>query len=112
MQAPWIFSSTFLPFAGEPIDFMLEDRNQPIHGTFVDGIFHSRWADYGPDRVQSWRGSTDAAGAHPMGAAKAAPEGAFLATLMRLVRSWVTKSASAPIATSHRRSRRPATPGI
>jgi len=55
MQAPWIFSSTFLPYTGEPIDFLLEDRSEALHGAFVNGMFHTRWADYDADRVQSWR---------------------------------------------------------
>jgi len=49
------FSSTFLPYSGEPIDFQLEDREEPIHGTFDKGVFHSRWANYEVARVQSWR---------------------------------------------------------
>jgi hypothetical protein len=55
MSTKWNFSSTFLPYTGEPIDFQLEDREEPIHGTFANGTFHSRWADYDADRVQSWR---------------------------------------------------------
>jgi hypothetical protein len=51
----WFFSATFLPYTGEPIDFRLEDRETPISGTYVDGKFHSRWADFSPDRVLSWR---------------------------------------------------------
>jgi len=40
MQAPWIFSSTFLPYTSELIDFLLEDRSEPLDGTFGDGMFH------------------------------------------------------------------------
>jgi len=84
MQTPWIFSSTFLPYTGEPIDFMLEDRSQPIHGTFVNGVFHSRWADYGADRVQSWRGSHADRVAAPMEMPKAATPSVFITMLKRL----------------------------
>ena len=55
MTTPWVFSSTFLPYNGEPIDFLLEDREEPIHGTFEGSVFPSRWADYGAARVRSWR---------------------------------------------------------
>jgi hypothetical protein len=81
MQAPWIFSSTFLPYTGEPIDFMLEDRSQPIHGTFGDGAFHSRWADYDAQRVLSWR-VADPDLATPVAILAPAPAGAFV-TMMR-----------------------------
>jgi hypothetical protein len=84
MQAPWIYSSTFLPYTGEPIDFLLEDRSQPMHGTFVDGMFHSRWADYAADRVQSWRGSDSDPSAGPLDIPKIATTGIWVAVLKRL----------------------------
>jgi hypothetical protein len=55
MATQWIFSATYLPHGGESIDFRLDDREEPIHGTFADGSFHSRWADYPVDRVRAWR---------------------------------------------------------
>ncbi|MEO8742408.1 MAG: hypothetical protein ABI365_04365 [Lysobacteraceae bacterium] len=55
MQDQWIYSSSFVPYTGEPIEFRLEEREQPISGTFADDAFHSRWADYGRSRVGSWR---------------------------------------------------------
>jgi hypothetical protein len=55
MQNQWIYSSTFLPFTGEPIEFRLEEREQAIPGTFIDGVFHSQWAHYGRNSVGSWR---------------------------------------------------------
>jgi len=85
MQTKWIFSSTFLPYTGEPIEFMLEDRNQPIHGTFADGIFHSRWADYDADRVASWRGSDGDPSAEPI-KLSTDTKGRFVTTLKRLAR--------------------------
>lgn len=84
MQAQWIYSSTFLPYTGEPIEFMLEDRQQPIHGIFANGLFHSRWADYDADRVQSWRESDDDPSAAPIAIPKAALTDAFIATFKRL----------------------------
>jgi hypothetical protein len=35
------FSSAFLPYTGESIEFLLEEREQPIHGTFAK---HDIWA--------------------------------------------------------------------
>lgn len=55
MQDQWNYSSSFLPYTGEPIEFRLEEREQPLHGIFADGVFHSRWANYGTDSVGSWR---------------------------------------------------------
>jgi len=85
MQAKWIFSSTFLPYTGEPIEFMLEERNQPIHGTFSNGVFHSRWADYDADRVASWRGSDGDPSAEPI-KLSTVTKGRFVTTLKRLAR--------------------------
>lgn len=84
MQTPWIPSSTFLPYTGDPIDFLLEDREQPIRGVFADGGFHSRWADYDTCRVTSWRAS---GGDPPEATAvpKAAPTDALIAMLKRLI---------------------------
>ena len=84
MQDKWVFSSTFLPYTGEPIEFMLEDRNQSIHGTFADGAFHSRWADYDVDRVQSWRESDGDPSSEAMEMPVVAREGGFITTLLRL----------------------------
>lgn len=55
MHDPWIYSASSQPNAGEPIEFRLDEREQPICGTFADDAFHSRWADYGRSRVGSWR---------------------------------------------------------
>ncbi len=97
MQTKWVFSTTFLPYTGEPIEFLLEDRKQSIHGTFANGIFHSRWADYDADRVQSWRG----AGGDPAAEAIAIPEvaraGTFMTTLKRLTKVLSRNRNAAPI---------------
>jgi hypothetical protein len=57
MRSKWIFSSTLLPHPKETVEFLIEEREQSIHGTFANGVFHSRWADYDSRRVASWRGS-------------------------------------------------------
>jgi hypothetical protein len=84
MQAKWIFSSTFLPYTGEPIDFLLEDRSEPIHGTFDNGIFHSRWANYSASRVQSWRGADGAGSVAPIEKANSVEAGALVTMMKRL----------------------------
>jgi hypothetical protein len=68
METQWIFSSTFLPGAGEAIEFLLEEREQPMHGTFANGAFHSSWADYDSSRVGSWRVLQDDPSASPTAA--------------------------------------------
>ena len=105
MQAPWIFSSTFLPYTGEPIDFLLKDRSEPLHGTFGNGMFHSRWADYGADRVQSWRGSDADQVVAPMGMPKVATAGAFITTWRRLTSAVSGRRSAVPTVSPHRHSR-------
>lgn len=103
MQEKWIFSSTFLPYTGEPIEFMLEDRKQPIHGTFANGAFHSRWADYDVDRVASWRGSDGDPSAEPIKLSTAST-GRFIATLKRLARVLAGRGAPIALPLSHART--------
>ncbi len=103
MQAKWIFSSTFLPCTGEPIDFLLEDRSEPLHGTFDNGIFHSRWADYSANRVQSWRGSDGAGTSSPIATPKAAKVGAFVAMMKRFSNALPGRSKAIPIQPHSRR---------
>jgi hypothetical protein len=105
MQAPWIFSSTFLPHIGEPIDFLLDDRSQPIHGTFLDGVFHSRWADYGTDRVSSWRGSDPDLPAPSIEPPVAIRKTTLLATLRRIANGNFGPFAADPIVVARRRPR-------
>lgn len=98
MQSQWIFSSTFLPYTGEPIEFMLEEREQPIHGTFADGLFHSRWADYAADRVASWRGADrDPSAVAPIAIPKLVQAGAFATTMKRLANVLSGRSNVTPI---------------
>lgn len=111
MQAQWIFSSTFLPYTGEPIEFLLEDRQQPIHGTFANGLFHSRWADYDADRVASWRGSDGDSSAEQIAMPTVVTKGAFITTLRRLARIVSGGSKAAPIETPRSRARVALVPG-
>jgi hypothetical protein len=110
MQTKWIFSSTFLPYTGEPIEFMLEDRNQPIHGTFANGAFHSRWADYDVDRVASWRGSDGDLSAVPM-QIPTVSKGTFITTLRRLTKV-LSRGRVAPIVPPRSHARTNAVPAI
>ena len=105
MQTPWIFSSTFLPYTGEPIDFLLEDRSQPMHGTFANGMFHSRWADYAADRVQSWRGADSDPSAEPLEMPKAGTTGIWVALLKRLPNIFSMGRNASPMTQSHTHSR-------
>jgi hypothetical protein len=107
MQTQWIFSSTFLPRTGEPVDFMLEDRGQPIHGTFADGSFRSRWADYDAGRVKSWRGSEGDPSAVQI-APKAAPTGGFVAMLKRLIKPSLADCHAVPTLPPHSHARKAA----
>ena len=57
MSIQWIPSSASLPHAGAPIQFMLDDRNVPMEGTYDGGNFRSRWCTYDVGCVKSWRAS-------------------------------------------------------
>ncbi|MEO8742119.1 MAG: hypothetical protein ABI365_02910 [Lysobacteraceae bacterium] len=113
MQEPWIYSSTFLPYTGEPIEFLLEAHDQPIHGTFDNGVFHSRWADYAAERVASWRDwKTGHAADHP-GVSLAVPavsNGSFLTRLKRLAGMLSHRRVIVPIVILRDRSRTPFRP--
>jgi hypothetical protein len=104
MQDPWIFSSSFLPFTGEPIEFRLEEREQPIHGTFADDVFHSRWADYDRSSVGSWRVLHDDAQVSPIAAPIATP-GAFVSIFKRLKNTVTRNHRAALIAPPQHRNR-------
>jgi hypothetical protein len=96
MQAPWNHKSTFLPYTGEAIDFMLEDRSQPMHGTFANGMFHSRWADYDVDRVHSWREAHGEPPALQADLSKMVTTGTWIARLNRRLRDLVWHRHVAP----------------
>lgn len=55
MQGLWIASSTGLPHNGEPIEFLLDNREVALDGTYDHQTFRSRWAGYEVDRVKTWR---------------------------------------------------------
>ena len=93
MPAKWIFSSTFLPLAGEPVDFMLEDRDTPISGIFAEGRFHSRWANFDVERVQSWRAVEGDQVVAPIAVvADIAGRRTWASTLQRIVKQLVVRT--------------------
>lgn len=55
MSEDWNQSSNGLPRDGEQIEFVLDGRTVAMHGTYALPAFHSHWAEYGVDRVRSWR---------------------------------------------------------
>lgn len=46
---------TGLPDEGQPVEFVLEGRDVPLAGTYVEQTFRSRWSGYAVERVRSWR---------------------------------------------------------
>ncbi len=86
MQHQWIYSSSFLPYTGEPIEFRLEEREQSITGTFADGVFHSHLARYNRSNVGSWRSLDSAPSAQPFGA-PTSTTGSFSRIFQRLKNS-------------------------
>lgn len=55
MYTPWVRSSTALPREGQPVEFVLDDREIAIDGTYAGQTFWSRWTNYDLERVGSWR---------------------------------------------------------
>ncbi len=55
MVEDWIQSSTGLPRDGEEIEFVVDGRTVALHGIYTLPAFYSHWAEYGVDRVRSWR---------------------------------------------------------
>jgi hypothetical protein len=58
MNTSWIRSSTALPNDGQPIEFVLDDREIAIAGTYAGQTFQSRWTTYDLERVGAWRLAT------------------------------------------------------
>jgi hypothetical protein len=84
MELQWNYSASFLPYTGEPIEFMLEERGQSVYGTFANGYFHSGGADYDIRQVTSWRES-DGTSAAPIEKPTVVPAHTFGSTVKRLI---------------------------
>lgn len=104
MHDQWIYRSGVLPNSGEPIEFRLEEREQPIPGTFADDVFHSRWADYGSSRVGSWRSLDSDPSACPI-EAPTSTAGSFARIFKRLKDMISTSRDSHPTAPPRNRAR-------
>lgn len=67
MHADWTKTSTALPAEGTLVEFLLDERNCPMRGTYATGRFESRWNGYPPPSVNQWRVIASAGEAlHPM----------------------------------------------
>jgi len=64
MQAPWVRSGAALPREGQLVEFIPDDRNVAIDGTYAGQAFRSRWTEYDLDRVGTWRLSTPKIAVH------------------------------------------------
>lgn len=59
MHVHWITSSAELPREGQQVEFVLDGRDVPMGGAYVQRIFQTRWTGYEAERVRAWR-SADA----------------------------------------------------
>jgi hypothetical protein len=55
----WIETASALPVSGQPVEFMLAERDCPIVGVFGEDGFRSRWTRYSLEIVSRWRGAVD-----------------------------------------------------
>jgi len=55
MHSQWVASSAALPHEGQSVEFVLDDRDIAIDGTYARQIFCSRWTSYEVGRVRTWR---------------------------------------------------------
>ena len=52
---------TGLPKQGQAVEFVLDDRDVAMLGTYDRQMFRSRWSEYAINRVRTWRSAcTDA----------------------------------------------------
>jgi hypothetical protein len=58
MSVRWVNNSAGLPYEGEPVAFVLDGRDVPLDGTYVDRRFRSRWSGYPIERVRAWRSAS------------------------------------------------------
>jgi len=53
----WISTTAALPVTGQPVEFMLAERECPIVGVYSGDGFRSRWTHYASELVCRWRGA-------------------------------------------------------
>lgn len=51
----WFETVHALPMDGDPVEFLLEDREIVIDGSYAQHAFRSRWSEYRETRVSRWR---------------------------------------------------------
>lgn len=51
----WYVTAQRLPAPGDPVEFLVEDREIVIDGLYEDRAFRSRWGEYRESRVSVWR---------------------------------------------------------
>jgi hypothetical protein len=51
----WFVTAQRLPTPGDPVEFLVEDREIVIDGRYEDRAFRSRWGEYRESRVSVWR---------------------------------------------------------
>jgi len=55
----WISTAAALPVRGQPVEFMLAERECPIVGIYCGDGFRSRWTHYAAELVDRWRGAVE-----------------------------------------------------
>jgi hypothetical protein len=55
MHPNWITTAARLPSDGSAVEFVLDERECPLRGTYALGRFESRWTCYPPTCVRQWR---------------------------------------------------------
>ena len=54
MPQQWIATRDALPDNGQDVQFLLDQHEVSLEGTYQDGAFCSRWAKHDAIRVSSW----------------------------------------------------------
>jgi len=52
---PWITTADALPKQGDFVQFVVEQSNVVLRGTYEQCTFKSRWSHYSPTEVSEWR---------------------------------------------------------
>jgi hypothetical protein len=55
MHLNWTTTAAGLPSDGSAVEFVLDERECPLRGTYALGRFESRWTCYPPTCVRQWR---------------------------------------------------------
>ena len=55
MISPLFTNASGLPREGQRVEFVLDNRDIAISGTYGQRIFQSRWSGYDVENVRAWR---------------------------------------------------------